>query len=251
MNYYTIDRQTEREREIIESLTTSSGKKYYGTRKEKRSVLYSFIVDVCLCASNGASLLFFFFSHRSLFVLLQYTHTHTSKTAYCPIFFSRACVVGLLFASWLFYSSLSFFPEHIHTYIHKEWFLLPLLLLCFISFFPSSFLSFFARERVLVHHHSILFIGSTVRKPKTDLLTIKQKKVFRNIILWIKVHYKNKLIHYDISYAWKKHRYQKHFKSKSFKPSLNNRRLRKVYLFIRFDFLYFFYFIPVRFVNIV
>jgi hypothetical protein len=166
MNYYTIDRQTEREREIIESLTTSSGKKYYGTRKEKRSVLYSFIVDVCLCASNGASLLFFFFSHRSLFVLLQYTHTHTSKTAYCPIFFSRACVVGLLFASWLFYSSLSFFPEHIHTYIHKEWFLLPLLLLCFISFFPSPFLSFFARERVLVHHHSILFIGSTVRKPK-------------------------------------------------------------------------------------
>jgi len=116
MNYYTIDRQTEREREIIESLTTSSGKKYYGTRKEKRSVLYSFIGDVCLCASNGASLLFFFFSHRSLFVLLQYTHTHTSKTAYCPIFFSRAYVVGLLFASWLFYSSLSFFPEHIHTY---------------------------------------------------------------------------------------------------------------------------------------
>jgi len=28
MNYYTIDRQKEREREVIESLTTSSNKKY-------------------------------------------------------------------------------------------------------------------------------------------------------------------------------------------------------------------------------
>jgi hypothetical protein len=45
---------------------------------------------------------------------------------------------------------------------------------------------------------------------------LKKTENFVNKILWIKVHYKNKSIHYDTSYVWKKYLYQKHFKSKFF-----------------------------------
>ncbi len=73
-----------------------------------------------------------------------------------------------------------FFPEH--NYIQRIVFVLvPVVIassfsLFFLFFFYHSL--FFARERVFVHHHSILFIRRTIRNPSTNLPTTKIQTVF-------------------------------------------------------------------------
>jgi hypothetical protein len=169
-----------------------------------------------------------------------------------PDFFSRADLLGLCRS--LAGSSILFFLFFQNTSTYKEWFLLPLLLLlCLSLFFLFSFFLSFSLESV--------YLSITILYYSLDALFIIQKSTYQRLKKqnflnnkpWIKVHYKNKSIHYDISYEWKKYLYQKHFKSKFFfnhQLSKIKIRLRQVDLFIHFIFLYV-SIVPIHFAYIV
>jgi hypothetical protein len=143
---------------------------------------------------------FFFFFSRLVRSSAAKTPAHTSKLCVVWFFFAR------LRAAWL---SFFFFRTHTHTksgllFLYSRSFSF------FLSFF---FLSVVFSSRACTCPSSFYIICWTLfSNPSIDILTNKKESLLK--ILWIKVHYRNKLIHCDINYVWKKHHCRKRFKSK-------------------------------------